>query len=56
MKVSSTDLKLVACAWEKVFAFCEISDKNSFGTCVECDPTSVVPTFETSLQEARAVK
>ena len=53
VKVSSTYLKLVACAWEKVFAFCEISDKNSFGTCVECDPTSVVPTFETSLQEAR---
>ena len=29
--------------------------RQELGTCVECEPTSNVPTFETSLQEARVV-
>ena len=54
MNVSSIDFKLVACAWEQEYELCAMSEKE-FGICVECEPTSIVLTFETSLQEARIV-
>ena len=41
------------CTRTKISMLCDF--RVELGTYVECEPTSIVPTFQTSIHEARAV-